>query len=513
MWILPIFILSSVVFSDAQNVEKVLKERQYLMEKELSMMLGSSIELSDSELKANEIIMDLKMNEIENGFLHPNNFNLSKHFFEYKDLVKKKKLYKVLKDMPKGAILHAHDTGILSPDYMVELTYWDNLWVCFVKGNNDIQFQFSKRTPTSTCGSKWKLMKDARKGARSVAKFDADLRTHFTLVIDKPNEVYTDVNTVWQKFQRYFISSGPLLTYKPVWEQYYYDTLMALREDNIMYLEIRSVLPSLYDLEGNTYDPVVTAQSYKRVTEKFMNDYPDFFGAKLIYAPLKLVNKRTLQEYIKTAMEIKALMPDFLVGFDLVGQEDLGVPLKEFMPELSRLSDDIDLYLHAGETNWYGTTSDENLFDAIALGAKRIGHAFALIKHPLLMEEVKKREIALEINVVSNSVLKLVEDVRNHPLAAFLSLNMPVVLSSDDPGVWEAEPLTHDFYVTFVGVASRHADLRLLKQLALNSLFYSSYPEKDKLVHEFDIRWTKFIHSIVKDHWHGKNLNDRTFLS
>uniref|UniRef100_A0A2A4JD81 Adenosine deaminase n=1 Tax=Heliothis virescens TaxID=7102 RepID=A0A2A4JD81_HELVI len=501
MWLIPMLILTSVILTDTQNVEKLLEERENLIKKELSMMVGSSIELSDSELKANEMIMELKNKEVEKGLAQPNDFNVSKHFFEYKDRVKKNKLYQVLKDMPKGAILHAHDTGILGPDYLVELTYWDNLWVCYHKDDSDIQFQFNETRPSDSCPTKWKLMKDERKSAHNLEKIDANLRKHFTLVIDNPNEVYTDVNTVWRKFQQYFISSGSLLTYKPVWEKYFYDTLLALREDNIMYLEIRSVLPSLYDLEGNIYGPVVTAESYRNVTQQFMVDYPDFFGAKLIYAPLKLVNKETLQEYIDTAKQIKALMPDFLVGFDLVGQEDLGVPLKEIIPELSSLAEEIDLYLHAGETNWYGTTSDENLFDAIILGTKRIGHAFALIKHPLLMEEVKKREIALEVNVVSNSVLKLVDDVRNHPLAAFLSLNMPVVLSSDDPGIWEADPLTHDFYVAFVGVASRHADLRLLKQLALNSLYYSSHPEKDKLVHEFEIRWTKFIHSIVKDHW------------
>ncbi|KAH9643484.1 hypothetical protein HF086_015632 [Spodoptera exigua] len=462
------------------------------------MMVGHSIELSDSELKANEIIMNLKREEIENGFVYPKNYNLSKHFFEYKELVKDTKLYKVLKSMPKGAVLHGHDTAILGPDYVLELTYDDNLWICFDEDESDVSFIFSKHSPTGFCETEWEKANDIRR-YNNVTEFDATLRKFFTLVIDNPQEVYTDVNTVWEEFQKYFIRTSPLFTYKPVWEKYYYNTLLALRNDNIMYLEIRSVLPPLYDLKGNIYNSVETAKSYKKVTEKFKKDYPDFFGAKLIYAPLKLVDRETLRSYIKIAREIHELMPEFLVGFDLVGQEDLGVPLKEFLPDLANIG--LDLYLHAGETNWYGTSSDENLFDAIALGTKRIGHAFALVKHPLLMEEVKKRKIALEVNVVSNVVLKLVDDVRNHPLATYLSQDMPVVLSSDDPGAWEAEPLTHDFYVTFVGVSSRHADLKMLKQLALNSLYYSSYNEKDKLVHEFQIRWTKFIDSIVKDKW------------
>lgn len=504
MWPLAILFLFNAIITQVQSIDKVLQERSDLHERELAMMVGSSIKLSDSELKANEIIMNYKREELERGFAEPKYFNLSKHFFEYKDVVKDTQLFQYIKAMPKGAVLHVHDTGILSPDYVLQITYMENLWVCFSEDKADIAFLFSKTKPDiyyNPCETKWELMKNARHAARNVEKFDADLRKHFSLVIDNHSEVYTDVNTVWRKFQNYFICTGNLLTYKPVWEKYYYDTLLEFRKDQVMYLEIRSVLPTLYDLEGNTYDAVATAEIYKRVTEQFMKDYPDFFGAKLIYAPLKLVDKETLRHYIKIALEIQKRMPDFLGGFDLVGQEDLGVPLVEFMHELAEIQKSIPLFLHAGETNWYGTSSDENLFDAIVLGAKRIGHGYAIVKHPLLIEEVKKRKIALEVNVISNSVLKLVEDVRNHPLATFLSLNMPVVLSSDDPGLWEADPMSHDFYVTFVAVASRHADLKLMKQLALNSLYYSSYPEKDKLIHEFEIRWTKFIDTIVKDAW------------
>ncbi|XP_035448901.2 adenosine deaminase AGSA-like isoform X1 [Spodoptera frugiperda] len=498
MWSLTIFLLTNIVMAMSQIHENVLRERETLIEKELKMMVGHSIELSDSELKANEIIMDLKREEIDYGFRNPKDFNLSKHFFEYKEQVKDTKLYKILKSMPKGAMLHGHDTAILGPDYVLGLTYYDDLWMCFNEDESDVSFMFSKHRPTGLCGTKWERAKDIRENT-NVTEFDTKLRKFFTLVIDNPQEVYTDVNTVWEYFSKYFIRTGPLFTYKPVWEKYYYDTLLALREDNVMYIEIRSVLPPLYDLEGNTYTSVDTAKIYKQVTEKFKKDYPDFFGAKLIYAPLKLVDRQTVKNYVKIAKEIHELMPDFLAGFDLVGQEDLGRPLKEFYPEITNTS--LNLYCHAGETNWYGTSSDENLFDAILLGTKRIGHAFALVKHPLLMTEVKKRQIALEVNVISNLVLKLVDDPRNHPLATYLSQDMPVVLSSDDPGPWEAEILTHDFYVAFVGVSSRHADLKMLKQLALNSLYHSSYSEKHNLVHEFQIRWTKFIDSIVKDQW------------
>lgn len=496
------FILSVILPIMSKEIDDINNKREEMLQKELAMMLGSDIVLSDSEVKANEVIMDLKYKELDDALNHPKAFNMSQHFFDYKDKIKNTELFKLLQRMPKGAVLHAHDTGILSPDYVLEITYMNDLYVCF--GGESVQFQFSKKTPTNDCKTQWLLMKDARYSSRfgSVKKFDQELRKSFTIVVDNPNGVYTDINVVWQKFQQYFITTSALFCYKPVWEKYFYDTLKALREDNVMYIEIRSVLPPLYDLDGNVFDTIATAETYKKVVDQFVKDYPDFMGAKLIYAPLRLVGKDTVDKYIQTAKELKKKLPDFFAGFDLVGQEDLGTPLKEFLPQFLKAGKDLDYFFHAGETNCYGTSSDENLLDAIVLNTKRIGHAFALVKHPLLLEEVKKRKIAIEVNVISNAVLKLVDDIRNHPLAAFLAKDVPVVLSSDDPGVWEADPLTHDFYVAFVGVASRHADLRLLKKLALNSLHYSSYPNKDQLVYEFEVRWKVFVDAVVKD----KNL-------
>jgi len=62
-----------------------------------------------------------------------------------------------------------------------------------------------------------------------------------------------------------------------------------------------------------------------------------------------------------------------VAGFDLVGQEELGRPLRDFVDELLTIPEDIDFYFHAGETNWFGASVDENLIDAILLGTKRIG--------------------------------------------------------------------------------------------------------------------------------------------
>ena len=104
-------------------------------------------------------------------------------------------------------------------------------------------------------------------------------------------------------------------------------------------------------------------------------------GAKAIFSTGRNgLKSEHLSKVINKYITLRDIAKNFIVGFDLVGQEDTGAPLKDFEKELDNLQNqhNTTFYFHAGETNWFGYKTDDNLYYAIKYNTKRIGHAYVL---------------------------------------------------------------------------------------------------------------------------------------
>jgi len=163
--------------------------------------------------------------------------------------------------------------------------------------------------------------------------------------------------------------------------------------------------------------------------------------------------------------------PNILAGFDMVCEEDRFEKITHYLEDLIIAEKDhkkhLPFVLHAGESIERG---NDNLYDAILLGTKRIGHGFNLALHPHLMTIVKKEKICVECCPISNLLLGYVKDLRCHPVRTMLHHGIAVSINPDDPGFFSYDGITMDYVYAFLAWELNLADL---KKLCLNSLEYS----------------------------------------
>jgi len=173
------------------------------------------------------------------------------------------------------------------------------------------------------------------------------------------------------------------------------------------------------------------------------------------------------------------------------------------------LAKDIPVALHAGEL-WLGLVPPEDLTfhitDAVAAGARRIGHGTALaFEHDVkgLLATMRRRPVAIEIALSSSDLILGVRG-KDHPLPAYLAAGVPVVIATDDPGVARSD-LTNEY----VRAARDHGlGYRTLKSIARNALVHSFLRPDDKRreLERFDRASAEFEQSIAGRHWQLQHL-------
>ena len=303
---------------------------------------------------------------------------------------------------------------------------------------------------------------------------------------------------IWSEFEHVFRRLDRFTYFHSIYKDYHRAAFDSLWVDGVHHVEIRARLDGgLYDLDHTedyfNSDSLVTY--LQEVMMDMQNDHPNF-TLKLVYTALRFQSQETIENRIIEAFQLRQRYPDLVAGFDLVANEDDGNTTLFFLDNWMKLDSlenaygiDLPLYLHDGETNWY---SLKNLYDAVLLKSKRIGHGFNLNHYPSLQDLVKEQDICIEISPLSNQILGYISDLRVHPGSQFLRRGIQVAISSDDPGIFGYNGLSYDFWSIAL---AWQLDLQALKKLAMNSLEYSSLnpDEKKKALSYWNKQWDKFV--------------------
>ncbi|WP_199153972.1 hypothetical protein [Chromobacterium sp. ASV23] len=191
-----------------------------------------------------------------------------------------------------------------------------------------------------------------------------------------------------------------------------------------------------------------------------------------------------------------------VVGLNIVGPENGIVAMRDYALHMRMIHflkqrfPDVKLALHAGELV-LGMVPPEGLRDHIRLavelaGANRIGHGIDISHEEeadRLLAEMRRRDVAVEINLTSNEFILGVQGA-SHPVLLYRRYGVPFVISTDDEGVSRS-----DIGNEYLLYASRYKpSYEELKRTVYRSIRYSflSPADKTRQLRQLDGRFASF---------------------
>lgn len=250
-------------------------------------------------------------------------------------------------------------------------------------------------------------------------------------------------------------------------EQDFYDLTMAYFkqcvEENIVHAEIMFD-PQTHTKRGVEFSTVING--IQRAREDAEKNYG--ISSLLIMSYLRHLSEEDAFETLQQSLPYKHLIK--MVGLD---SSEKGNPPSKFQKVFeASIKEGYIPVAHAGEEG-----PAEYIYEALdLLNIARIDHGNNCLTDPKLVERLVEEKIGLTVCPLSNTALRNVDHIDNHPIKKMLDLDLKVTVNSDDPAYFGG-------YITQNYLACIEAlDLSLedVKQLVRNSFEYSFLSEQEK---------------------------------
>lgn len=410
-------------------------------------------------------------------------------------LTKPKTLEHALRLMPKGADLHCHASGATSTEELIQIAKNNDYCI-----DNDLAIHEVSKSGTCQAGIKTKQflalpehqksalrawsMADFKEGSsedgkthffKTFPKFSPMVASHWPEIIANVRE-QADVQHI-QYLELMLDING---TKPKASKRYQYSEMKNLIQGDAIKAFIRHNIGFFSSLKAKV--DAVSSSAAKQVDVRWI---------------LEIKRNQEFRQFALDAYEVFTIASGVsdIVGINMVEAEygkfanaDYELQM-QWIAQLHRDFPKVNIVLHAGELP--KSIALHNTKGHIAEALKkvkplRIGHGVTILSEPKFedsLQALQENHIAVEVNLTSNDEILGVKG-RDHPLSTYLKYGVPVVISSDDPGV-SRNNLSHEYYRA---IREQNLSLKQFLQVNRNSLTYSLLPgasiwkDADKLV-------------------------------
>ena len=236
--------------------------------------------------------------------------------------------------------------------------------------------------------------------------------------LEEKLKVKPDCTSLTEYLEKFDLPLQCLQT-KEALEQAAYELVMDAAKDDVAYIEVRFA-PMLSTEKGLTCTEVIDSVVHGlKKGERESGTYA--------YAIVCAMRHHSLEQNLEMLKATKPFVGKGVCALDLAGDES-AFPTSLFRELFLQAKEwQIPFTIHSGECG-----SVDNIREAIALGAKRLGHGIALEKSPELRQLCKEKGIGIEMCPTSNLQTKAVKGLDGYPLKQFLEEDLLVSVHTDN---------------------------------------------------------------------------------
>ena len=287
--------------------------------------------------------------------------------------------------------------------------------------------------------------------------------------VDELKKAYNFNNL--QEFLDIYYAGASVLIY----EQDFYDLTWAyltkVHEQNLVHTEI-FFDPQTHTDRGISFDTVIQG------IHSALEDAKEKLGisSQLIMCFLRHLDEVAAFDTLEQALPYK----EWIAGVGLDSSE-MGHPPSKFENVFSKALDEGFITVaHAGEEG-----PAAYVWEAInLLKISRIDHGNRSLEDDQLITHIVEKQIPLTVCPLSNLALKVVEDLKDHPMLQLMEAGLMVTINSDDPAYFGG--YINENYIQIA--AALNLSKKQITDLAKNSFKASflSDVEKEKLINQVE---------------------------